>query len=534
MPPVHRVSRFGFVNAYLVEEDDGLTLVDTMLPRSAGPILKAAGGRPIKRIALTHAHGDHVGSLDALAEQLPGVEVLISGRDARLLAKDMTLDPGEPEDKLRGSYPGTKTRPTRTVEAGERIGSLEVVASPGHTPGHVAFLDTRDRTLYCGDTYSTLGGVATTAKLEPALPAARARHLAPPDRARERPGPARARPGAPGARPRQGRRVARRRDGRGDRPRRLTAAMPRQGLDRARVVAAAAALADAEGLDAVTLARVAADLGVRPPSLYVHVAGLGALRREIALLGLRELAAAMRAAAVGRSRADALAEVARAYRAYAHAHPGRYAATVRAPDTERHGAGRGRRRGGRGARGRAARLGAQGHGRDPRRARDPRGAPRLRRGRARGRLRAGDERRRVLRAARRDARRRARSEPERVEQRAVDDRGRGQRLGRGDLPIAASAATAEASTASCSATWTAPGTAKAAFGATNAPHTTAMAIGAPAPSSTFVSAVSPVCTPHQASAPSAASSSRKRTVRRRAPTTVISRCRGLCIEGIIL
>ena len=170
MPPVHRIAVLGFVNAYLVEEDDGLTLVDTTLPRCAGRILKAAGERPIKRIALTHAHGDHIGSLDALAEKLPGVEVIISTRDARLLAKDMTLDPGEPEDKLRGSYPGAKTRPTRTVEPGERIGSLEVVASPGHTPGHVTFLDTRDRTLYCGDTYSTLGGVATTAKVNPRFP----------------------------------------------------------------------------------------------------------------------------------------------------------------------------------------------------------------------------------------------------------------------------------------------------------------------------------------------------------------------------
>jgi glyoxylase-like metal-dependent hydrolase (beta-lactamase superfamily II) len=168
--PVTRISRLGVVNAYLVEEEDGLTLIDTMLPRSAKAILEAAAGRPIKRIALTHAHGDHVGSLDALAQELPGVEVLISGRDARLLAKDMTLDAGEERGKLRGSYPGTQTRPTRTVEAGERIGSLEVVAAPGHTPGHVAFSDTRDGTLYCGDAYSTLGGVATTAKVNPRFP----------------------------------------------------------------------------------------------------------------------------------------------------------------------------------------------------------------------------------------------------------------------------------------------------------------------------------------------------------------------------
>ena len=45
-----------------------------------------------------------------------------------------------------------------------------MVASPGHTPGHVAFLDTRDRTLYCGDVFSTLGGVATSAKANPRFP----------------------------------------------------------------------------------------------------------------------------------------------------------------------------------------------------------------------------------------------------------------------------------------------------------------------------------------------------------------------------
>ena len=168
--PVNRICRLGAVNAYLVEEDDGLTLVDTMVPRSAGTILQAAAGRPIKRIALTHAHGDHIGSLDALARELPGVEVLISGRDARLLAKDMTLDAGEPDAKPRGGYPGAETRPTRTVEAGDRVGSLEVIASPGHTPGHVAFHDTRDGTLYCGDTFSTLGGVATSAKVNPRFP----------------------------------------------------------------------------------------------------------------------------------------------------------------------------------------------------------------------------------------------------------------------------------------------------------------------------------------------------------------------------
>src|SRR3954469_96819 len=171
-PHLTRVSRFGFVNVYLVAEDDGLTVVDTGVAGSAKAIIKQAAGlgAPIRRIALTHAHGDHIGSLDALAPALSGVEVLISTRDARLLRKDKTMDPGEPDDKLRGGYPGAKTAPTRTFEAGERVGSLEVVAAPGHTPGHVAFLDTRDGTLLCGDAFSTLGGVATTAKVNPRFP----------------------------------------------------------------------------------------------------------------------------------------------------------------------------------------------------------------------------------------------------------------------------------------------------------------------------------------------------------------------------
>jgi glyoxylase-like metal-dependent hydrolase (beta-lactamase superfamily II) len=172
-PTLTRVSRFGFVNAFLIGEDDGLTLIDTTIAGGAGAILRAADrlGQPIVRIALTHAHGDHIGQLDALATALPQAEVLISARDARLLAKDMTPDPDEPADaKPRGGYPGATTRPSRMLAAGDRVGSLEVVSAPGHTPGHVAFLDTRDGTLIAGDAYSTLGGVSTAARANPRFP----------------------------------------------------------------------------------------------------------------------------------------------------------------------------------------------------------------------------------------------------------------------------------------------------------------------------------------------------------------------------
>ena len=172
MENLTRISRLGFVNAYLVREDDGFTVVDTMIPGSAKRIVREAErqGAPIARIALTHAHGDHIGSLDDLAGMVPDAEVVISERDRPFLDKDMTLRPGEPEDKLRGGYPGAKTSPGRVVNGGDRIGSLEVVSAPGHTPGHIALLDTRDQTLLCGDAYSTLGGMSTTAKINPRFP----------------------------------------------------------------------------------------------------------------------------------------------------------------------------------------------------------------------------------------------------------------------------------------------------------------------------------------------------------------------------
>lgn len=108
--------------------------------------------------------------------------------------------------------------------------------------------------------------------------------------------------------------------------------MARARLTGEAVVDAAATLADAEGLDAVTLAAIAASVGVRTPSLYNHVSGLDDVRRRLALRGTRELAEALRSAAIGRAGEDALVATARAYREYARRHPGRYAALQRAPD----------------------------------------------------------------------------------------------------------------------------------------------------------------------------------------------------------
>jgi AcrR family transcriptional regulator len=110
--------------------------------------------------------------------------------------------------------------------------------------------------------------------------------------------------------------------------------MARARLDTAAVVDAAAGIADAEGLEALTLARLAAELGVRSPSLYAHVEGLEDLRRRLGARGARELAAQLGRAAAGRAGGDALDAVAHAYLAYAREHPGSYAAAQRARDLQ--------------------------------------------------------------------------------------------------------------------------------------------------------------------------------------------------------
>jgi glyoxylase-like metal-dependent hydrolase (beta-lactamase superfamily II) len=146
------------VNAYLVREEDGFTLVDTGLSGSEEEFIAAARerGGEIRRIALTHAHGDHTGSLDALHDALPEAEVLVPAREVSFLRGVLDLTPEEQRlGKLRGWWKTAKTQPTRELSPGDRVGSLEVVAAPGHTPGQVAFFDARDRTLIAGDAFQT-------------------------------------------------------------------------------------------------------------------------------------------------------------------------------------------------------------------------------------------------------------------------------------------------------------------------------------------------------------------------------------------
>ncbi len=109
----------------------------------------------------------------------------------------------------------------------------------------------------------------------------------------------------------------------------------RRGLATGDVVDAAMALVDAEGVSALALSRVAKELGVKPPSLYNHITGLDALRRDVGLRATRALGDRLGRAVMGRAGRDAIRAVSVEFRAYVGTHPHLYELSVEArPDDD--------------------------------------------------------------------------------------------------------------------------------------------------------------------------------------------------------
>jgi len=109
---------------------------------------------------------------------------------------------------------------------------------------------------------------------------------------------------------------------------------PRANLTKDAVIQAAADLIHAEGLEALSLGRLAKELGIRTPSLYNHVDGLPGLMRDLSILNARNLAERINEAAIGQSGPEAVRAIMHAIRTYIKEHPGLYMSTVRASGTQ--------------------------------------------------------------------------------------------------------------------------------------------------------------------------------------------------------
>jgi AcrR family transcriptional regulator len=108
----------------------------------------------------------------------------------------------------------------------------------------------------------------------------------------------------------------------------------RRGLTNEIVVDTAIQLINQSGVEKLSLAALAQQLGVRPPSLYNHIDGLDGLRQDMMLKGLKQLADALQSAIMGRAGYDALVALAIAYHQFAVENPGLYALTLRSTEHE--------------------------------------------------------------------------------------------------------------------------------------------------------------------------------------------------------
>jgi glyoxylase-like metal-dependent hydrolase (beta-lactamase superfamily II) len=130
----------GNVSAYILERSGEAVLVDTGLGGSAGDI-EAALGRlglgwaNLGHVVLTHRHGDHVGSVDAVMAAAPEATGYIGEGDAAAVSAP---------------------RPLTIINGGDSVFDLDIIATPGHTAGSISVYDPVGKVLVSGD--AVLGG----------------------------------------------------------------------------------------------------------------------------------------------------------------------------------------------------------------------------------------------------------------------------------------------------------------------------------------------------------------------------------------
>ena len=170
---IHQIKN-SFVNLYLIDEPDGLTLIDTGLMRS-GPKavlqkINELGRQPsdLKRILITHADPDHTGGASELKAKT-GATVCSSA------IEKSAIERGGLSREVKGNlitkaifaFMGKYIMPTPPIAIDQVLsdgqilpilGGLEVLATPGHTPGHMSFWLPSQQTLIAGDAWNASTG----------------------------------------------------------------------------------------------------------------------------------------------------------------------------------------------------------------------------------------------------------------------------------------------------------------------------------------------------------------------------------------
>jgi glyoxylase-like metal-dependent hydrolase (beta-lactamase superfamily II) len=174
VPGVHAIENLGVGRAYLYQEADRLTLIDTGLAGRAERIfaaIEAIGRRPedLRQIVITHCHNDHIGSLAVVVERT-NAQVLVHALDAPVVRGDQPPAGANPRGAWRIVTPLLSlfpqriatTRVDRELRDGDEIdldGGARVVHTPGHTPGSVALYLPSKRLLFTGDAAANAFGL---------------------------------------------------------------------------------------------------------------------------------------------------------------------------------------------------------------------------------------------------------------------------------------------------------------------------------------------------------------------------------------
>ena len=170
-PSTHGQSQGGYSRAYLFEDGDDLTLVDTLWDEDASMILHylwSIGRTPadIKHICLTHAHRSHLGGAATL-KALSDATVHSHAAEAPIIegtrrAAKIPLRPLQPVELIPfrvasqlGLQPHVPCKVDSLVEEDSMVGPLKVLHLPGHTPGNLALLSEKDRAVAVADTIMT-------------------------------------------------------------------------------------------------------------------------------------------------------------------------------------------------------------------------------------------------------------------------------------------------------------------------------------------------------------------------------------------
>jgi glyoxylase-like metal-dependent hydrolase (beta-lactamase superfamily II) len=165
-PGVYRIDTVGIPNAIsvlLIADSDGWTLVDTGVRSGALRIQEAvsalgAGPGDLRRIYLTHHHGDHIGGLPAVRWWATQAEVVASEHEAQIISGECPPDP--PSNALfrsfaqRGHLP--KIPVDGVVHEGDSIAGFRVIGTPGHTHGHTSLINEQHGLLFTADAFGSM------------------------------------------------------------------------------------------------------------------------------------------------------------------------------------------------------------------------------------------------------------------------------------------------------------------------------------------------------------------------------------------